>query len=175
MDITTIEILGNGSMKQIHVAEGGPMGGNKVDEKFYTFMSDMLGDGIWQNFIRKDPSGFYDFRLSLERAKKKLPETVRHSGVKDDFQITVSKKVITAFEEKHGGKINGVLEKMGKTTGGKVKFSLGKLVFKGEILRSMMKESVDEIIQYVSKVIKDVRQIGRIVHAAIRFIKVYDI
>jgi hypothetical protein len=49
----------------------------------------------------------------------------------------------------------------------KVEFEFGKMVFSGEILRKMMKFSLEEIITYVTQVANNVKTLGQPINAVI--------
>lgn len=166
VDITTIEVNKDGTMRQIHMAKGGPAGGQKVDEKFFSLMSDILGASVWTKFIQEFPREFYDFRMSLETAKINLKHKLRHSGTRDEFLIYVPDAIIKECERETGFNISTALRN-NKSSKDKVEFEFGRLVFKGEILRQMMNSSIEEIIGYITEIADDVKALGRRIHAVI--------
>ena len=153
-------------MKQIHMAAGGPAGGQKVDEKFYKLMSDILGTSLWRKFSQDYPVEFYDFRMSLEAAKRNLPAKLRHSRTRDEFLISIPGAIIQEFERNQKVDIAQAL-KQNKKFRDKVEFEFGKLVFKGEILRRMMNSSLEEIISYVTEVANNVKALGQPINAVV--------
>jgi hypothetical protein len=148
------------------MAAGGPAGGQKVDEKFFDFMSDILGKSLWSKFSREYPVEFYDFRMSFETAKRNILPKLRHSRTRDEFLITIPGAIIQEFERDHEMDITQALKQKHKTRE-KVEFEFGKLVFKGEILRKMMKISLEEIISYVTQVANNVKALGQPINAVI--------
>lgn len=166
VDITTIEVNVNGTMKQIHMADGGPAGGQKVDEKFFRFMSHILGAPLWGKFTRDYPSEFYEFRMSLETAKRNLLPKLRHSRTRDEFLIFIPDFIIKEYASQNGEHLATSLSRS-KETKDRVEFEFGKLIFKGEILRDMMKSSLEEIIGYVTRVANEVKALGRRIHAVL--------
>ncbi|XP_045165267.1 heat shock 70 kDa protein 12B-like [Mercenaria mercenaria] len=166
VDITTIQVKKDGTMKQIHMAAGGPAGGNKVDEKFFRFLSDILGASVWRKFCQDFPVEFYDFRMSFETSKRNLLPKLRHNRTRDEFPIFIPGTIIQEFEREQEKDIATAL-RQNEMTRDKVEFEFGKLIFRGEILRQMMNSSLEEIIGYVTHVAKEVKALGRPIHAAI--------
>ena len=153
-------------MKQVHVAAGGPAGGQNVDERFFNFMSDILGGSLWSKFITDYPLEYYDFRMSFEAAKRNLSPKLRHSRTRDEFLIALSDIIISEFKSDQGLDFSLAL-KQNKSTRDKVEFEFGRIVFKGEILREIMNISIREIIGYVLKVAEDVKKLGKTINAVI--------
>ncbi|KAL4227036.1 hypothetical protein ACF0H5_015012 [Mactra antiquata] len=149
VDITTLNVKRDGTMQQIHMAEGGPAGGQNVDEKFFKLMAEILGEEVWSYFQSNLPYEFYEFRMSFERAKRTIKQpSGRHSRIRDDFLIKLPREIIGECEKASGVDFEDILRRNPRTNR-KVEFELGKLAFKCDILREMMIESLHEILNYI--------------------------
>lgn len=72
MDITTVQINEDSTMKQVHMSGGGPWGGMKVDEKFMTMLRDVVGPDVMREFVTENPVDEYDLKTDFESRKREV-------------------------------------------------------------------------------------------------------
>lgn len=91
-DMTAMEVVSDGSLKQLHRASGGDWGGNKVNDNFFQLLHDLFGRVIIQKCEDRYRSDFLDLQRDIELKKRKFSKSI---NFKMKFAIPYSfKKVI---------------------------------------------------------------------------------
>lgn len=97
IDITVHEVKDDGSVKELHKANGGDWGGTKVDALFTSLLIDIVGKDVMETFISKNKYDFLHLMRDFEVKKRTInPEL-------DDivtFSVPVS---LSDFREKNPG------------------------------------------------------------------------
>lgn len=108
IDITIHEAQENGTIKELHKANGGDWGGTKVDASFLSLLNDMVGNDVMETFSLIHKYDFLEFLREFEVKKRtitskqsekvtfKVPinllETFRAINSGTDIQIAITSK-----------------------------------------------------------------------------------
>ncbi|XP_048860109.1 heat shock 70 kDa protein 12A-like [Brienomyrus brachyistius] len=95
IDITVHEVLEDGFLKELHKASGGDMGGETVNKKFKSFLTDIFHSPTWDKYVRDHPAELqkmmYEFSVQKSVGEDKdiyisCPYNLSHlAGEKQDM------------------------------------------------------------------------------------------
>lgn len=71
-DLTAMEVVDDGSLKQLHRACGGDWGGNKVNDNFFKFLGSLFGHSVIKECEERYRSDFLDLQKEIEVMKRKF-------------------------------------------------------------------------------------------------------
>ena len=148
MDITVHEKLGNGSLKEICAASGGPWGGKTVNERFLTFLRNAVGNDNFQEFKDSFPESYMELIGDFE-VKKRLMSR----NTETIIRMPLALKEIFAYS---GGSSSSNVANF--------KFVRDKLKMSPELMASFFQESVDKIIEHVRRILnsKELQDVDKI-------------
>lgn len=72
VDITVHEVQGDGNVKELYKANGGPWGGKSVNDAFLQFLTDVIGRDTVKQFEEKHRDDFFDLLRDFELKKKTI-------------------------------------------------------------------------------------------------------
>ena len=72
VDMTTIQINSDSTMKQVYRSDGGPWGGKSVDDKFFAMIRDLVTENVMLKFARTNPEEEYEMRMDFETQKRNV-------------------------------------------------------------------------------------------------------
>ncbi|XP_052279264.1 heat shock 70 kDa protein 12B-like isoform X2 [Dreissena polymorpha] len=90
VDITVHEVNPDGTLKELHKANGGPWGGTTVDEAFLDFLSEILGADVLEAFRDRHRDDYIDLLREFETRKR---------AVKPDSDSRVTFKMPISLHE----------------------------------------------------------------------------
>uniref|UniRef100_A0A8W8L4G0 Heat shock 70 kDa protein 12A n=1 Tax=Magallana gigas TaxID=29159 RepID=A0A8W8L4G0_MAGGI len=158
VDITVHEVRDNGSVKELHKANGGDWGGTKVDASFKGLLVDIVGKDVMETFISKNK---YDF-LHLMRDFEVKKSTI-NPELNDKVTFTIPVSLSDTFSEKNPGSIisDAVLNSKYKN---QLTWIKDKLRMKAKLARSLFGESCKHIVDHLKELfmhpsVKDVSSI----------------
>lgn len=67
-----MEVVDDGSLKQLHRACGGDWGGNKVNDNFFKFLGSLFGHSVIKECEERYRSDFLDLQKEIEVMKRKF-------------------------------------------------------------------------------------------------------
>ncbi|XP_053392710.1 heat shock 70 kDa protein 12B-like [Mercenaria mercenaria] len=168
VDITTMTIMKNGKLKQIHESDGGPAGGENVDRKLIALVAELFGEKTWSKFAKESSRKYAQFRDSVEAAKKDLKPTKTDEEI-DDVLLDVPEEILRDFarEQKENDLASAIHKAGEKLIDGGVDIEDGQLCFKADVLRKLMDESVSEILTFINDVIRNEQKRRSNIHAVV--------
>nr|XP_034302784.1 heat shock 70 kDa protein 12A isoform X1 [Crassostrea gigas] len=98
IDITVHEVRENGSVKELHKANGGDWGGTKVDELFTSFLVNIVGKGVMEAFSSDNKYDFLDLMRDFEIKKRTISPDLN-----DKVTIKVPISLSETFRKKNPG------------------------------------------------------------------------
>lgn len=107
VDITVHEVKDNGSLKELHKANGGDWGGTKVDTLFTSLLADIVGKDVMETFSSENKYDFLDLLRDFETKKRIISPELDE---KVTFNIPVSLSE-TFCEKNPGSNIKDVTSK----------------------------------------------------------------
>ncbi|XP_033761605.1 heat shock 70 kDa protein 12B-like [Pecten maximus] len=75
VDITCHQVMNDSKLKEIHPPTGGPWGGTVVDEAYFSFLHDLVGQKTWDDFVKSNKSGKLDLERVFEMKKRNLKQS----------------------------------------------------------------------------------------------------
>ena len=165
VDITGHEVNTDGTMKQIHMANGGDLGGAKVDEKFKSLLIDLTSADTMKEFARRDRCGFNE----LFRSFTLLKHTI-HDGRSDTKTLMLPQSLYAACEKVLGvGLETAIDESISNATTddkrAKINFAISvtgdnRLKFHRKMIVEMIQEQAEAIAHKTKDVLKNVLNIN---------------
>lgn len=149
VDITTVQINKDSTMKQVHMSGGGPWGGMKVDEKFMMLLHTIIGQAVMQDFVENNPMDEYDLKMDFESRKREVKHQSEPNS-NERFRIKLPQTLKELWEKKEGKKVVDILKS--KQGWKDVKFMNGRLSFHPDEIRAFFQETVDGILSYIGEV-----------------------
>ncbi|XP_052674624.1 heat shock 70 kDa protein 12A-like [Crassostrea angulata] len=98
IDITVYEVRENGSVKELHKANGGDWGGTKVDELFTSLLVNIVGKGVMEAFSSENKYDFLDLMRDFEIKKRTISPDLN-----DKVTIKVPISLSETFRKKNPG------------------------------------------------------------------------
>lgn len=98
IDITVHEVKDDGSVKELHKANGGDWGGTKVDASFISLLADIVGYAVLETFISENKYDFFHLLRDFEVKKR----TIR-PGLNDKVTFTIPVSLSETYSEKNQG------------------------------------------------------------------------
>ncbi|KAK3605680.1 hypothetical protein CHS0354_013477 [Potamilus streckersoni] len=124
-DMTVHEKLGDGKLKEIWKASGGPWGGTAVDSAFFQMLISIVGGPVMGRFMKEHTYDYLDLFREFESAKRNF-STSSKDKINIKFPVTLNElcedmlgstfKTCTS-ESIHGNDISFVSDKMRLTPG----------------------------------------------------------
>ncbi|XP_021345557.1 heat shock 70 kDa protein 12B-like isoform X2 [Mizuhopecten yessoensis] len=90
VDITCHEVINDGTLKEKHPPTGGPWGGTVVDEAYFGFLQDLVGQEAWKDFTKNNPADKLELERMFEMKKRNLKKN-------DDTIIRVGMNFLQSY------------------------------------------------------------------------------
>ncbi|XP_052779685.1 heat shock 70 kDa protein 12A-like [Mya arenaria] len=146
VDIAVQQVTETGLIKNIHVASGGDWGGSKVDEEFFKFITNIIGDKafeVFKNTCRED----FTFLTGDFEIKKR---TVTLST--DTVVFRLSSSLSSTVLECTGKTLQTLIEE--SIYAGKVKLIADKLKVDTDIMKDLFVPQIRAITDHIAKLIE---------------------
>ncbi|KAL4226809.1 hypothetical protein ACF0H5_014787 [Mactra antiquata] len=150
VDITTVRIEENSTMKQVCMSGGGPLGGMRVDEKFLIYLRDMIGTTVMAEFVENNQMDEYDLLTEFESRKREVKHPSEPDS-NDRFRIKIPSTLKDLWEKKEEKKLTAILKENDSTKN--IKFMNGRLSFPPDMIRKFFDDIVDDILKCIGEVI----------------------
>lgn len=145
VDITVHEVQQDRSLKELIPASGGHWGGTVVDAAINTFLVQVFGNTVMQDFRTNYKEEELELNSHIERYKRLCQENVN---------MRLPPTLTELFLKYHSESIEDSLD---KNSFDQVKVRRGKLQFPKTTFLSMFQESKTNIIEHVTQLLADVR------------------
>lgn len=145
VDITVHEVRDNGSLKELHKANGGDWGGTKVDALFTSLLADIFGKDVMETFSSENKYDFLDLLRDFETKKRTISPELNE---KVTFNIPSSLSE-TVCVKNPGSNIKDVTSKSKYKT--QVTWIRDKLRMDAELMRALFDESCEKIVAHIKE------------------------
>ncbi|XP_045166462.2 heat shock 70 kDa protein 12B-like [Mercenaria mercenaria] len=152
VDITTVQINKDSTMKQVYMSGGGPWGGMKVDEQFMMLLRNIVGPEVMQKFVQDNPMDEYDLRMDFESRKREVKHFSEPNS-NERFRIKLPQTLKDLWEKTEEKKVVDILKSKEKLKN--IKFMNGRLSFHPDVIRAFFQETVEGILNYIAEVMKN--------------------
>lgn len=149
VDITTVQINEDATMKQVCMSGGGPWGGMKVDEKFMMMLRDLVGQEVMKDFVENNPVDEYDLRMDFESRKREVKH-MSEPNSNERFKIKLPQSLKELWEKAEDKKVVNIL----KSKQQDIRFMNSRLSFHPDVIRGFFQEAVKGILDYIADVLK---------------------
>ncbi|XP_053378122.1 heat shock 70 kDa protein 12B-like [Mercenaria mercenaria] len=143
VDITTVKINEDKTMKQVYKSCGGPWGGTRVNEKFEMFLRDLIGQETIRTFVEKHAIDYYDLRMDFESRKREMKSS------DDQIPIKLPDSLRQLWERAEDKEIDDILE--GKENFGNIEFMSGRLFLDASIIQKFFQETIDGLQKFLKE------------------------
>ncbi|XP_052269581.1 heat shock 70 kDa protein 12A-like isoform X2 [Dreissena polymorpha] len=109
VDITTVEVNADSSLKHVHKSGGGAWGGMRVNDEVFNMLLGVFGHEIFDVFQVKNKMDFIDMQMDVETQKRQ----VGPHNEQEYFRVQISQELVLLFKQIKGEKFKEVLEASG--------------------------------------------------------------
>ncbi|XP_069130064.1 heat shock 70 kDa protein 12B-like [Argopecten irradians] len=151
IDITIHEVQRDGSLKEIHKANGGDWGGTKVDHAFQVLLSGIIGNGAFHRFMENNKADMVEFFRDFE-VKKRTIKPNAPSDEKTTFKIPTSMNEACKDENTQD---MAAIVKSRQYFKGNLSLVGDKLRVSGERAKALFKDPVKQIVEHLRKLLEE--------------------
>ncbi|XP_048774819.2 heat shock 70 kDa protein 12A-like [Ostrea edulis] len=149
MDITTHEVLEDGSVKELIQSSGGDWGGTNVDDNIMEFFEDLLGSKTMSTLRTDHQLDFLELKRNIETAKLSIS-----TQYKRKMTIIIPAVLRDLFKKHHDGmeltSVKSAKLREGKTVD--ISLSSGKLKLDYEIACSFFESVINSICSHLKHI-----------------------
>ncbi|XP_033742661.1 heat shock 70 kDa protein 12B-like [Pecten maximus] len=151
IDITVHEVQRDGSLKEIHKANGGDWGGTKVDHAFQLLLSGIIGNGAFHRFMEKNKADMVKFFRDFEVKKR----TIKPNAPPDEkTTFTVPTTMIDACKDENHVGIDEIVDSKQHFKGNL--FVIGdKLRVSSDRAKGLFKDPARHIVDHLKKLLRE--------------------
>ncbi|WAQ99530.1 HS12A-like protein [Mya arenaria] len=153
VDVTVHEVLSNGRLKELYAATGGKWGGMVVDKKFLSFIAELVGDQVFESFVKDNKDDYFDLLDDFE-SKKRVANPGSTSTITIKIPTTLQEQFRRFFNCDHGKKDVKARYK------NKVMFKGDKLRIDAKQFNSFFDEAVGDTVAHVHDLIESLSDIN---------------
>ncbi|XP_062582246.1 heat shock 70 kDa protein 12B-like [Saccostrea cucullata] len=143
IDITVHQVQQNGTLKEIHKANGGDWGGTKVDEAFTALLEDIVGKKVMEKFCRDHKYDMLELYRTFEVKKRTITPD---SDEKITFKVPIS--LNETFMAANKCEIKYFLKRNPKYKD-QINWLGDKLRMSANIAKGLFSNSVDQIVEHL--------------------------
>ncbi|WAQ99491.1 HS12A-like protein [Mya arenaria] len=153
VDVTVHEVLSNGRLKELYAATGGKWGGMVVDKKFLSFIAELVGDQVFESFVKDNKDDYFDLLDDFE-TKKRVAGPSSSSTITIKIPTTLQEQLRRFSNRDHGKKDVDARDKT------KVRFMGDKLRIDAKQFNSFFDEAVGDIVAHVHDLLESLSYIN---------------
>ncbi|XP_069131206.1 heat shock 70 kDa protein 12B-like [Argopecten irradians] len=151
IDITVHEVQRDGSLKEIHKANGGDWGGTKVDHAFQILLSGIIGNGAFHRFMKDNKADMVEFFRDFE-VKKRTIKPDAGSDEKTTFKVPTTMN--DACRDENNQDIATIV-KSKPYLKGKMSLVGDKLRMSGDKAKELFKDTARHIVDHLKKLLRE--------------------
>ncbi|XP_061183703.1 heat shock 70 kDa protein 12A-like isoform X3 [Saccostrea echinata] len=151
-DITIHQMQRTRTIIELTPASGGLWGGTRIDENFGTFLNELFDKEAMKKFRTDSAEDYFDFWQRFEVKKRAIDFETENIHLQVPLELLSIIKKINKEKD-----INKIIEKS-KWKGKGIKFAQKKLHIPTTIMKSIFQATTDEIINHLTKLVKEVGQ-----------------
>ena len=140
-DISVHQLQFNGTIHEVIPPDGGPCGGNSIDDAFYKFVCDICGRNVMEELKTKELEDYLDLFREFETKKRSIRPKQENKVV-----ITLPVALIDLMKKQHK-KIENAVEASRHTMS--VKYEKQKLHISPEAFRNLFKPTIASLIRLI--------------------------
>ncbi|XP_062615747.1 heat shock 70 kDa protein 12A-like isoform X1 [Saccostrea cucullata] len=149
IDITVHEVQSNGTLKELHKANGGDWGGTKVDASFRSLLADIVGNDVMEIFSMDHKCDFLDLLRDFEVKKRTISPDLND---KVTFKVPIN--LLETFRSINpGDDIKSVVTSKSKYKS-KLTWTGDKLRMEADLTKTLFDESCKKIVQHLKNILK---------------------
>lgn len=157
IDIIVHEVQEDGTLKELHKANGGDWGGTRVDSSFTSLLTDIVGKDVFHEFTSDEKYDAITLMNAFEVKKRKV-----HPDGTDEVIFTIPATLRDIYCKKHPSNTNK--NEVMLSTRLKVKWIRDKMIFEAALFKSLFDESCKKMIDHMHRLfelssLKDVSSI----------------
>ncbi|XP_063415830.1 heat shock 70 kDa protein 12A-like [Mytilus trossulus] len=146
-DITVHQRYGDGSLKEVVPASGGPWGGKSIDEAFHSFLKRICGPKVMEELRKTELEDFIDLFREFETKKRSIRVDQTNKVV-----VTLPVALIDLVKS-HRGKMETALEQ--SPYGQTAIYSKQKLHISPDTFRDLFKSTTEALIKHIERMFRD--------------------
>ncbi|XP_022290110.2 heat shock 70 kDa protein 12A-like [Crassostrea virginica] len=156
VDIIVHEVQDDGTLRELHKANGGDWGGTSVDVSFMRFLASILGDDVLHEFTSDEKGDTLTLMNDFEFKKRKICSKDINQGKKQDTNqdtkyviIRIPASLKELYCKKHPSKANKKEFMLSTPSGQQVKWFRDKMIFEEKLIKCLFDDSCKKIIDHM--------------------------
>lgn len=144
IDIIVHEVQEDGTLKELHKANGGDWGGTRVDSSFTSLLTDIVGNDVFHEFTSVEKYDTITLMNAFEVKKRKF-----HPGGTNQVIFTIPATLREIYCKKHPSNTNK--KEVMLSTRLKIEWIRDKMIFEAAVIKSLFDESCKKMIDHVHR------------------------
>lgn len=149
IDIIVHEVKDDGTLKELHKANGGDWGGTRVDFSFMGLLADIVGGDVFHKFTSQEKYDASTLLNDFEIKKRKVYPEGTNQVI---FKIPVTLRDIYCKKHPKNSKKNEIILRTRLKT--QIKWLRDKMFFEAELVKSLFDESCKKILDHMQELFK---------------------
>lgn len=141
-DMTIEQNTLDGKLKHVHKATGGLWGGNKVNQEFFRFISEVISGDIFDSFVKENLTDFFFLNGQFETKKRSIGKYTT-----EDIVIHLPASLLEIFTEKTSKTLAQTIK--GSIYNKDIHVQRGRLAISAEKFRSFFTRTIQGIVNHV--------------------------
>ncbi|XP_078325401.1 heat shock 70 kDa protein 12A-like [Crassostrea virginica] len=159
VDITVHEVQDNGTLKELHKANGGNWGGTKVDSSFRSLLASIVGNDVIEAFTTDHKYDYLELLRDFEMKKRTI-----QPNLTDKITFKVPMNLLETFREVNPGSNIQTLVTSNATLKNQLTWTGDKIRMEANLVKALFDESCKKIVDHVHQLftlpnVKDVSSI----------------
>nr|XP_022323072.1 heat shock 70 kDa protein 12A-like [Crassostrea virginica] len=149
VDITVHEVQDNGTLKELHKANGGNWGGTKVDSSFRSLLASIVGEDVIEAFTTDHKYDYLDLLRDFEIKKRTI-----HPNLTEKVTFKVPINLLETFRNVNaGGNIKTVVTSNARFKN-KLTWTGDKIRMEANLTKALFDESCKKIVDHMHQLFK---------------------
>ncbi|KAK3593606.1 hypothetical protein CHS0354_018704 [Potamilus streckersoni] len=148
-DITVHEVESKTAVRELHKPSGGAWGGVKVDEAFLGLLKDLAGENVVRQFTEECTEDFLDLFREFEFVKRQIKLDMTD---KPKVRVKIPVSFYDIFKNQRNKSLKESLAQTGQYAG-KIECLADKLIIDAEVMKSLFKKNIDNIVEHIQDVL----------------------
>ncbi|XP_078325400.1 heat shock 70 kDa protein 12A-like isoform X2 [Crassostrea virginica] len=160
IDITVHEVQHNGTLKELHKANGGNWGGTKVDSSFRSLLASIVGNDVIEAFTTDHKYDYLELLRDFEAKKKTITPKLAE---KVTFKVPIN--LLETFREVNPGKNIKAVVTSNARFKDKLTWTGDKLRMEANLTKALFDESCKKIVDHMHQLfrLRNVKDVSTII------------
>ncbi|KAH3893758.1 heat shock 70 kDa protein 12B-like isoform X2 [Dreissena polymorpha] len=152
VDITTVKVNDDLSLKHVHKSGGGAWGGMRVNDEVLNMIMGVFGHEVFDIFQVKNKMDFIDLQMDVETQKRQ----VGPHNEQEHFRVQVSQTLVSLFKKIKGEKVQEVLQ------ASELSFTNSRLYIPIKKVLDLFNNVIKDICEFITDILEQMQLIHEV-------------